>query len=229
MARDEHLMHSPTTRPASLRVYGWTPATLSLGCFQRFAEIDSLPEKMRAWPVVRRLTGGGAILHDREVTYCLCVDDSIEFAKQAPAALYELVHRLWRDAIACGGPQSSLAPDHLPFPSPRRGPFFCFAEPGRTDLVVDGGKVLGSAQRRIPGRVMQHGSLLLGRSDASMPGADLGDPPASSVNNWIDRFVASLADALRLTAQASDWSDASLVDIETRRVRYAGAAWTQRH
>lgn len=228
MARDEHLMHAESARPAVLRIYGWTPPTLSLGCFQRYGEVETLPEKLRAWPVVRRPTGGGAILHDREVTYCLCVDESIDVTGQAPAVLYDLVHRVWRDAIGDCGPPIEVAPDHLPFPSPRGGPFFCFAKPGRTDLIIGGGKVLGSAQRRIPGRVMQHGSLLLGRASNDLPGADLGGPPAEMVERWIDRFVAALADSLQLTPQTSEWSAASLADAEARRARYADDAWTRR-
>ena len=227
MARDEHLLHSDELRPASLRIYAWSPPTISLGYFQRFADVAALPDDVRDLAVVRRPTGGGAILHDREITYCLVVDDSLPIARQAPAALYELAHRCWRDAIAAHEPRVEIAPDTLPFPSPRTGPFFCFQKPGQTDLVVAGDKLLGSAQRRVRGRVLQHGSLLLGRRFASHPGTHLHDPSSEVTDRWIAAFVAGLATALNLTPQPSDWSDDQLADAARRRARYAGDEWTQ--
>ena len=229
MARDEHLMYANEARPAALRLYGWNPPTLSLGCFQRYADVAGLPAPLCDWPVVRRPTGGGAIVHDREVTYCLSVDESTGWTRRPPADLYHLVHRLWRDAIAADGPALELAPDSLPFPSPRRGPFFCFAKPGRTDLIVSGGKVLGSAQRRAAGRVMQHGSLLLDRPRAGDPGADLGAPPPDCVAGWVERFVALLANALSLAPVDATWLPGPLADVAFRRKRFADPAWTRRH
>jgi len=228
MARDEHLLHSDAQRPAAIRIYGWSPPTISLGYFQRFARLAELPAELRALAVVRRPTGGGAILHDREVTYCLVVDDSLPVARKPPTELYRLTHRLWHDALAADGQTSEIAPDSMPAPSPRNGPFFCFQEPGQTDLLVGGDKLLGSAQRRIHGRVLQHGSLLLGRRFAGQPGADLGDPDAERVAGWIDRLLDGLARELALQRQPCTWSAAALVDVEQRRQRYAGEAWTRR-
>ena len=228
MARDEHLLYSERLRPAAVRIYGWSPPTISLGCFRRFEELASLPEELRGLAVVRRPTGGGAILHDREVTYCLVIDESVPVTCQAPVDLYRLVHECWRDAIAADGPQTELAPDSLPFPAPRGGPFFCFEEPGRTDLILDGAKLLGSAQRRIPGRVLQHGSLLLGRRFAAHPGANLGEPPAEKVEHLIEAFLTCLAAALSLEARPTTWLAAELADVEQRRARYNSESWTRR-
>lgn len=228
MARDEHLLHSDVYRPAAIRIYAWAPPTISLGCFQRFAQVAELSAEVRELAVVRRPTGGGAILHDREVTYCLVVDDSLPIARQPPVTLYRLVHELWRDALAADGQSSEMAPDHLPMPSPRNGPFFCFQEPGRTDLIVGHDKLLGSAQRRIPGGVLQHGSLLLGRRFAAHPGADLGDPEPQRVARWIDAFLQRLARSLALEPRTGQWTLEQLADIEQRRQHYASAAWTRR-
>ena len=228
MARDEHLLHSESLRPGALRIYGWDPPTLSLGCFQRYDEIARLPAELRNLPIVRRLTGGGALLHDREVTYCLGLDDSVPIARQPPVALYRLAHDAWRAALAQHGQFAEMAPDSAPLPTPRTGPFFCFARPGRTDLVVAGKKLLGSAQRRMRGRVLQHGSLLLGQRFASHPGADLGGPTAETVISWIEAFIANLAMTLRLEGQAQHWTPEELADVQSRRARYAGPEWTQR-
>lgn len=228
MARDEHLLHNRQWRPAVLRLYGWTPATISLGCFQRFADVAELPPDVRDLPVVRRATGGGAILHDREVTYALMLDETLPLSRRGPADAYRLVHACWMEALADGGPICELAPDSFPPPSPRGGPFFCFEKPGRTDLLIAGVKVLGSAQRRTAGRVLQHGSLILGRRFASHPGANLGDPPAERVAAWTERFIQALAAALELAPQRTEWTPEALADVEQRRAVYAGEEWTER-
>ena len=229
MARDEHLLYSEEYRPAAIRIYAWSPATISLGCFQRYSQVAELPEELRGLAVVRRPTGGGAILHDREVTYCLVVDDSLTVARQPPIGLYRLAHEAWRDALGRSGQLSEVAPESLPFPSPRGGPFFCFEKPGRTDLVIGREKLLGSAQRRMPGRVLQHGSLLLGRRFAAHPGADLGDPDPERVTGWVEGFLEQLARRLSREPRPIAWTLAQKRDIERRRKRYANDAWTHRH
>lgn len=229
MARDEQLLHDDAVRTAAVRIYQWSHPTISLGYFQRFDMVAELPDELRGLPVVRRLTGGGAILHDREITYCLVADASIHVARRSPAELYRLAHACWRDAIAeGGGPRSELAPDEWPLPSPRSGPFFCFARAGRTDLTLGEGKLLGSAQRRIPGRVLQHGSLLLGRRFSGHPGAHLGDPPPDRVRAWIEGFLERLAGGLGLPRCESTWTERQLAGAEARRLRYAGDEWTRR-
>lgn len=229
MGRDEHLLHAPDLAPAAVRIYAWTPPTISLGYFQRWSELARLPDELRGLAVVRRPTGGGAILHDREVTYCLTAADPLPAARQSPTELYATVHRCWRDALAADGPRGELAPDSFPLPTPRGGPFFCFERPGRTDLLLGDAKLLGSAQRRIPGRVLQHGSLLLGRRFEAHPGADLGDPPAELVQRWVERFLERIAAALKLTPRDADWTPQRLADVETRRARFAHDDWTRRY
>lgn len=228
MARDEHLLHSRSLRPAVVRLYAWSPPTISLGCFQRYDEMARLPASLRELPAVRRCTGGGAILHDRELTYCLVLDDSLPAGRLAPAALYSLVHGIWRDVLAADGQPVRLAPEWLPFPSPRGGPFFCFAQPGRTDLLLGERKVLGSAQRRIPGRTMQHGSLILGRRFDAHPGADLGDPPPEAQERWVTSFLQELARALDLEPRPAAWTAQRLADVRQRRARYASEEWLRR-
>lgn len=228
MARDEHLLHADDIAPGAIRIYAWDPPTLSLGYFQRFEEFASLPADLRQLAVVRRLTGGGAILHDREVTYSIVLDDSVPIARKSPPDLYRLAHECWRDAIAPDDLRSSLAPDELPLPSPRSGPFFCFEKPGRTDLIIGDEKLLGSAQRRIPGRVMQHGSLILAKRFAAHPGTHLGDPPAALVQRWIDSFIARFSVSVGFEAQRADWTAHRLADVEQRRMRYLDDTFLKR-
>jgi lipoate-protein ligase A len=228
MARDQHLLHAADLRSAALRLYAWDPPTISLGYFQRCADLDQLPDDVRELAVVRRQTGGGAILHDREITYCLVVDDSLDIARQAPAALYNLVHGAWRDALGEDVPGVEVAPQTLPFPSPRTGPFFCFQKPGQTDLILGPDKILGSAQRRTPGRVLQHGSLLLARRFDAHPGGHLGGPSPETLARWTAAFVAVLATRLELEPQPATWSPDRLADVATRRETFSSAEWTRR-
>lgn len=225
MARDEHLLYSEALRPAVLRLYGWSPPTISLGYFQRYADVAGLPEDVRGLAVVRRPTGGGAILHDREITYCLVIDDSLSAARAAPAELYRLVHECWRAALRDEWPAVELAPESFPLPTPRTGPFFCFEKPGRTDLIIGERKLLGSAQRRIPGRVLQHGSLLLAQRFASHPGVSLGEPQAELVEHWVGRFVAELAARLALRPLPARYDETMLADVAQRAAKYGGAEW----
>lgn len=228
MARDEHLLHADDISPGALRIYAWNPPTLSLGYFQRFEDLAALPAEVRQLAVVRRLTGGGAILHDREITYSVILDDSVPIARRAPADLYRVAHECWRDVIAADGAVGHLAPEEFPLPSPRSGPFFCFEKPGRTDLLIGQEKLLGSAQRRIPGRVMQHGSLMLAKRFAAHPGTHLNDPSPEIVLRWIDGFIERFSAALELGTQPAEWSSARLADVERRRVRYLDPAHLER-
>ena len=228
MARDEHLLRSEELRPAVLRIYRWSPPTISLGYFQRYTSLVNLPPELRELAVVRRQTGGGAILHDQEITYCLVVDDSLPITSETAAALYRLVHACWREAIACDVPQVERAPDSLPFPSPRSGPFFCFQRPGQTDLLLSGGKLLGSAQRRTAGRVLQHGSLLLGQRFIAHPGAHLNNPQPDVIERWTTAFISGLGIALALEPLVTTWSGEQLMDVLQRRKRYTDQGWTQR-
>ncbi len=239
MARDECLLHDPDTAPAALRLYTWSEPTLSLGYFQPIAARAAQDPAVQALPVVRRPTGGGAILHDQEITYCLVVAPPLPITAQAPLVLYELVHAAWRDVLVQAGIPVASAPEDFPLPSPRSGPFFCFEKPGRTDLIVGQQKLLGSAQRRIPpglaprvpaaGRVLQHGSLLLAQRFAAHPGHNLALPLYSErTEQWIAQFIFQLAARLDLEPVPATWSAAQLEDAAERAERYAGDAWTAR-
>ncbi|MGE0479419.1 MAG: biotin/lipoate A/B protein ligase family protein [Phycisphaerae bacterium] len=228
MARDEALLHSEEVRPAALRLYEWSPPTLSLGYFQRHELLAALPPELRSLAVVRRTTGGGAILHDREITYCLVLDESVPIARRSPAELYRVAHQCWRDVLALDGIASTLAPDDFPLPTPRAGPFFCFQKPGRTDLLLGGAKLLGSAQRRVAGRVLQHGSLILDQRFAAHPGAALGGPAVDAQERWIKTFIAALGAALDVAPRPARWSETLFADATQRRAKYAGDDWTRK-
>src|SRR5690606_25770546 len=153
MAADEALLQ--LGEAPALRLYGWRPHAVSLGYFQRFADFADLPATT---PIVRRLTGGGAIHHGDELTFALVADADV-LGSDIPAS-YRLVHDAAIAALAACGIDShrqSQGDGLAARPTER----WCFAEPGRDDVVTERGKLLGSAQRRIRqprARVLHHGS-----------------------------------------------------------------------
>jgi len=160
MAVDEALLESVAVgAQATLRIYRWSDATVSLGYFQRETpEIDP-GGRFHGLAAVRRLSGGGAILHHREVTYSCCIPASHPLAAE-PTLLYEEIHRGVRDTLREFGIQVHPRGEH----EGGEKPFLCFARGDRRDLICNGFKVVGSAQRRRRGAILQHGSILLRRS-----------------------------------------------------------------
>lgn len=158
MAVDEALLRCADA--PTLRLYGWSPHAVSIGYFQKWADFADLPPST---PIVRRLTGGGAIHHGDEVTFSLVVDAGL--LPRDVAASYRSLHDAAIEALRDVGVRGSR---HLDGPSVGARPTerWCFAAPCRDDVVTAEGKLLGSAQRRIAApraRVLHHGSLVVRR------------------------------------------------------------------
>ena len=157
-----------------LRFYAWNEPTLSLGYFQRYEQRQSHPPSLGC-PVVRRLTGGGAIVHDRELTYSLAVPPGHELAEEHRLHLYETIHRAVIGVLSDWGVDAFLASDveALTWEKPDKETFLCFQRIASGDVVVRSDetgwvKLLGSAQYRDKhGAVLQHGSLLWERSTSA--------------------------------------------------------------
>lgn len=185
--RVDQLPHAPIV----VRIYRWKTPTLSLGHFQSIEQLlDSVDTQshpsLRILPWVKRLTGGGAILHDREWTYSVTVPQAVKLGgvegqvggeKGASQGLYQAVHRSIADGLRGLGLQAEFSQECT---CPVQGRmdrssrqkvggseegFLCFNRRSPLDLVVGGSKILGSAQRRGSGGIMQHGSLLMKASD----------------------------------------------------------------
>jgi lipoate-protein ligase A len=157
MAVDEALAESVGQGgPATLRFYGWSPATLSLGYFQRIAD-RAFHSASGDCAVVRRASGGGAILHDQELTYSLVVPADLPDARDAQT-LYWMAHSVLRETLAKFGVAVTLREAAIAAVDP---PFLCFQRGAVGDVLLDGQKIAGSAQRRHWLAVVQHGSILL--------------------------------------------------------------------
>lgn len=159
MAYDEAMLRSALEdRKASVRFYGWSEPTASLGYFQPVADFLGYDDLRRlAW--VRRQTGGATIVHHRELTYALALPSG-PLWHNSESWLCRFHHALTQvlsgfgvvtRSVVCGEEQ-------------KLGPQLCFLHQTPADLKIEGHKVVGSAQRRPHGALLQHGSILLERS-----------------------------------------------------------------
>ncbi len=197
MAVDEALLESAlATGDITLRIYQWETATVSLGYFQRLANRQSHAESL-ACPLVRRQSGGGAIVHDAELTYSLTLPPRHPWAAH-PQRLYNAVHKSLIATLAQWRVTATMNCDP-PQTEPSQEPFLCFSRRAAGDVLVGDAKVIGSAQRRSHGAVLQHGSVLLQRSTAApqLPGIEeltgVGIPIADFVQLWSEKAAESLS------------------------------------
>lgn len=241
--------------PPTLRFYRWTPPAVSLGRHQPAAEIDMDAVAALAYEVVRRPTGGRAILHTDELTYSVSAPESeprmaggvmgayLRLSNGLLAGLQRLgvsAQKAGRDARA--GKDVSAA---------------CFEVPSAYEITAGGRKLMGSAQSRRRGYVLQHGSLpLMGDITRLIDVLALPQAEAALLKQQLAGRACTLAQALNLDETSSllafdavaqamaagfaqvlnlDLVPGELTAVEIRRVsqlireRFANAEWTHRH
>ena len=238
MALDEALLaRAASTGTAVFRVYGWLGPTLSFGRNQATrGSYDGSRARQLGIDVVRRPTGGRSLLHHREVTYSVT----------APVAgfgslreSYGRINRLLVGGLQALGVSVEVADPRERSLPPSAAP--CFERPAAGELVVDGRKLVGSAQWRDQGALLQHGSILIEDDQplVSKLGDEVGSPaPAATLSAALGRVPSSnevaltLFDAVReLECPTADVveTDAEL-ETSTRRLidRYVDDCWTWR-
>lgn len=240
MAVDEALLESAANEGvATLRLYQWNEPTVSLGYFQSYGERAAHPASASI-ACVRRLSGGGALVHDRELTYSLCLPADHPQAKE-PEALYGTVHQaivatlveLGVDARLRGG--SGNPPIEV---APEVEPFLCFVRGTPCDVVLEAKntphgpvKIVGSAQRRRRGAVLQHGAILLAASTSAPELAGIADLTGLALD--VERLQSGLAGhilaATELTPTRSKLdSTAAETAFRVCKSRYAEGIWNRR-
>lgn len=187
MARDHALATLARPGTGTLRLYRWHPATLSFG--RNEPVTAAYRELLRRHPemgVVRRPTGGRAVIHDREMTYSVVVPArACGGLRPAYRRINEgLVEGLRRLGVAAATATGRALP-------PGSGP--CFLEPAGGEVTVGGRKLVGSAQMRIGGTILQHGSLLLVAGQEALFG---GAPPGGPGPTGRPRGPVTLAEVL---------------------------------
>jgi len=161
MARDMAIIEEVAQgAPPTLRFYSWQPAALSLGFFQQVEDIaDTAACSRLGIDIVKRPTGGRALLHYRELTYSVAVPENHPLVPRGILPSYKFFSAAIIGGLRELGVQTGLAPGG------NRGkgllPGACFDSPSAYEIQVDGKKVVGSAQVRRDGTLLQHGSILL--------------------------------------------------------------------
>jgi len=212
MAVDQALLlTAERNAQVTLRFYRWETATLSLGYFQKVADREQHPGSLHC-PVVRRASGGGAIVHDQELTFSLAFPSANRWSKKNND-LYRSVHGCIVDYLQSVGVGAGLyeksmnnggAAQVKDYATDRSSnPFLCFQRRTDGDIILDGQKVGGSAQRRAKNAILQHTSLLLRKSPAAQELAGIEDlggvtlDEAGLIDDLVQRLSKTLLVAFR--------------------------------
>ncbi len=217
MARDIGLMdRARESGEAVFSVYLWKRPTLSLGRNQTASgryDLRKLAEL--GVDVVRRPTGGRALLHWREVTYSVTAPIS---AADSLARSYERINRILLEGLSLLGVPA--AESRGSGPTPRPGELPCFAQPAEGELVVNGAKLVGSAQFRENGALLQHGSILIADDQGMISSflvsasSDLDVPHAATLVDALGREpgVEEVAGRLFEAVRSIEDSDAAVLE-----------------
>ena len=149
MAIDESLLEIATV-PA-IRFYRWGHPTVSFGYFGKFEDAANIAEER---DLVRRWTGGGIVLHGADLTYSIVVPSKNRYLIHSPLDLYSAAHSAIRELMVSDGLQAMLANI-----ASEKISDACFANPVRWDVMIDGQKIAGAAQRRTRAGLLQQGSI----------------------------------------------------------------------
>jgi lipoate-protein ligase A len=162
MALDEALLESVAARrqPPTLRFYQWDPACLSLGHAQPVEDADRDRLRSLGWHLVRRTTGGRAILHTDELTYSVTAPIDHPLFAGGVVSSYRRLSRGLVAGLRLLGVDGDTAREQPPAEADRTNPV-CFETPSAYEITAGGRKLIGSAQLRRVAGVLQHGSLPL--------------------------------------------------------------------
>ncbi|MFG6116390.1 biotin/lipoate A/B protein ligase family protein [Halobacillus sp. MO56] len=169
MAMDELLLnwHSEGKIPPVLRFYGWEPSGLSVGYFQKVqGKIDLEGVKRHGFELVRRQTGGRAVLHDQELTYSVIVSEEHPDMPKSVKEAYLVISKGLLHGFRNLGVQADFAIPEGKLET--TGSSVCFEEPSWYELIVEGKKAAGSAQTRKKGVILQHGSIPIEVDDGKL-------------------------------------------------------------
>jgi len=245
MAVDEVLLDGVAAgnAPPTLRFYEWAPPCLSLGYFQAFEVVDVAGCHRLGVDIVRRPTGGRAILHDHELTYSVALPLSLLGDDGGVLPSYHRLSLALERGLKQLGVPVVLAPESAAQRAPDHGPA-CFDRPSAHEILLGGRKLVGSAQVRRATAILQHGSILIEpRIDRMLACLRLANSPAGRIEDG----VAGLAEvgAFEPTTVAGMLADAFAEEFGARLVRsplrpderraaealavskYRGAAWTE--
>lgn len=163
MAVDEAILEAAGRKdvPPTLRLYGWEPPCLSLGYSQPVADSDQEALRQRGWELVRRPTGGRAILHTDELTYAVIAPPDEPRVAGSVLESYRRLSQALLAALRELGLPATADEEYTQAAAISRDGAVCFERPSNYEITVNGKKLIGSAQARRWEGVLQHGSLPL--------------------------------------------------------------------
>ena len=211
MAVDHALAACSSPGEAVLRIYRWSCPTVSFGRNEPALDrYDRARGHSAGLEFVRRPTGGRAVLHDRELTYAAVLPSATPGGLRAT---YRLINRGLVEALCSLGIPAATAAGRGLHAGPDAGP--CFDEPAPGEVTVAGRKLVGSAQARLGGALLQHGSVLIGPGQERLLalGSALGSASASlRMGGQVgapekDRRVQAPISLEEVLGQAPPWSD----------------------
>jgi lipoate-protein ligase A len=224
MAADEALLETALNGVASFRCYTWSEPTLSLGYFQPAAAHDQ-DRLLSQLPFVRRPTGGGAIVHHFELTYALALPAGSVWHGKQP--WLERMHAIIEAALQSQGVLAQLQP-HAVHAADQP---LCFRELTPGDVILKTAKVVGSAQRRRKGALLQHGSILLSRSPfaPALPGIRELSGHNIATPALCELLAAELVCRTDFVLEPAAWSPADQDRIgDLARAKYADDSWNRK-
>jgi lipoate-protein ligase A len=224
MAADETLLEAAGAGRASLRFYGWSAAALSLGYFQSHVVHISDP-LLAVLPYVRRPTGGAALVHHHELTYALALPAGTPW--QTPGDPWLLrMHAILAEALVGLGAASESVSQEA-----KHGDVLCFLHHTPGDLRIGPNKIVGSAQRRQRGALLQHGAVLLTASPhtPALPGVAELSGRLLSVMEVAEAVKECFVRRTAWRLQAGDWTEEERRRIDDlAAAKYSRRAWNDK-
>lgn len=206
--------------PATLRFYGWRPAAVSIGYFQRIEDPSLEEYKRQKLTIVRRFTGGGAILHKNEITYSLACPSNEFITFSNIKKTQQLVHQAIILALQSLRINAQLERKQSKKPTP----YFCFVNPSEDDVVEEGQKIVGSAQRRKNKVFFQHGSILMDSRIISENGEQ-----KKNREKIIDSLILGFEKKLEIKLVPDQLTKEEVkLSQELRKAKYSSRNWNYR-
>ena len=222
MGVDEALLATAAAGgPPSLRLYGWDGPWLSLGYAQRLGKAREESCRRAGVGIVKRATGGRAVLHGADLTYAVAAPEAL--LPQSLEASYACIALGLQRALGAIGVTVESA--RRPTANGTAAGFDCFAEPVQHELCARGRKLVGSAQRRAHGAVLQHGSIRLAPDPA--PAASAAGVEAAAATSLLELGCEASLDAVR-EALANALSAVLEAELEEGRLSPAELAFARR-
>jgi lipoyl(octanoyl) transferase len=225
MAADEVLLESARDGIASLRFYGWSAATMSLGYFQA-DKLRGEDERLASLPFVRRPTGGGALVHHHELTYALALPAASLWQGRGQSSWLCRMHTIISDSLR----ELDVNPETISKEQPAPN-LLCFHHLTPGDLVLDRAKIVGSAQRKQRGCLLQHGSILLAASPhaPTLPGILELTGRKIAIPELVSALEKSFIAKTGWNLTAADWAPGELERIEELvLIKYSQSTWNQK-